>query len=448
MVSDPSLRFIDSGRCVPVAATVPAESTRQCQAQKFRDALGRVRGHPTQLHETVPESVQVDTRVWEVLLQARAHESVAQCCGRVSGRVPAAAVERRPRGSVAPSVGSFDISGRSPRGGQRPPRTGSGTARRSGRSWPIVALAWLQGRKTQSELAEQARVQREATELAHRQTEAVERRAYAGEQMLEQLITTHGLQSDLSAPQPSPSSIQRTLEWRGKHLYLLRNVGRGTATGGASRPLQHPVHRIQPPRRCSCAPRRVRGVPHGSGDGGTPAGRGLGVMGWRRSCGRTCSELTDQRAGIRVPVRGLALRELRTVPSVSPRPSHSTTAVLCGLSALLRSDGRVRRPLCAVSRDGAAHGAPGSAGSGAAACGASAVDQSPLAGRIAAPWTRPRSHSAADHAGGEADVELSAHLTIRVGNDVARVGVRAHEPGDLYVQTRFLFHLADGRSRE
>ncbi|MFF4563975.1 hypothetical protein [Streptomyces sp. NPDC001435] len=94
----------------------------------------------------------------------------------------------------------------------------------------VAVTAWLQSRKTRGEQEEQARIQREATELAHRQTEAAERRAFAVEQMLEQLIATHELEPG-SPPRPSPSSIQWTLERRGKHLYLLRNVGSDTATG-------------------------------------------------------------------------------------------------------------------------------------------------------------------------------------------------------------------------
>lgn len=95
----------------------------------------------------------------------------------------------------------------------------------------VAVTAWVQGMKTKAEQEEQARVQREATDLAHRQTEAAERRAFAVEQMLEQLITTNELQPGSSLPQPTPSSIHWTLERRGKHVYLLRNVGSETATG-------------------------------------------------------------------------------------------------------------------------------------------------------------------------------------------------------------------------
>ncbi|MFI2349485.1 hypothetical protein ACH492_21025 [Streptomyces sp. NPDC019443] len=94
----------------------------------------------------------------------------------------------------------------------------------------VAVTAWLQGRKAKADQEEQARVQRETMELAHRQTEARERRAFAVEQLLEQLIATHELRPS-SPPQPSPSSVEWMLERRGKHVYLLRNIGSGTATG-------------------------------------------------------------------------------------------------------------------------------------------------------------------------------------------------------------------------
>ncbi|MYX34380.1 MULTISPECIES: hypothetical protein [unclassified Streptomyces] len=94
----------------------------------------------------------------------------------------------------------------------------------------VAVTAWLQGRKAKADQEEQARVQREAIDLAHRQTEAGERRAFAVEQMLGQLIATHGLRPS-APPQPRPSSVEWMLERRGKHVYLLRNVGNDTATG-------------------------------------------------------------------------------------------------------------------------------------------------------------------------------------------------------------------------
>lgn len=81
-----------------------AEAVCQGQAQEFCEAFGRVGGDSAQFDEAVSEDVQFRPRVGEVLVQARVYEGVSQCCRRVAGRVPAVAVERRPRGSVA-SVG-------------------------------------------------------------------------------------------------------------------------------------------------------------------------------------------------------------------------------------------------------------------------------------------------------------------------------------------------------
>lgn len=88
---------------------------------------------------------------------------------------------------------------------------------------------WQNHRQSKIQAAQNL-VQREAAEQAHRQTEAAERRALAVEQMLAQLMSPSP-QSEAEASTASDlPEIRWTVERRGKHVYVLRNVGNGTAT--------------------------------------------------------------------------------------------------------------------------------------------------------------------------------------------------------------------------
>lgn len=105
----------------------------------------------------------------------------------------------------------------------------------------VAALSWFQGhqdrkKQEQERIAQQdqqqleARMSAEAAEASHRQAEAAERRALAVEQMIERIMTPAAPPVSAPSATSTAAAVKWHLERRGKHAFVLRNVGSATAT--------------------------------------------------------------------------------------------------------------------------------------------------------------------------------------------------------------------------
>lgn len=124
----------------------------------------------------------------------------------------------------------------------------------------LVALyAIWQGRQQEKGQRDRDRLQTEAVELAHRQTEAAERRAYAVERMVERWISeqaegaedvtfstqVHQVQA-VAEEAPHVSAAHWTLSRKSKYTYVLRNDSSVTVTGVHVDPENIPTGRALP----------------------------------------------------------------------------------------------------------------------------------------------------------------------------------------------------------